>query len=103
MVEILALEEQIRHLHRPIPTAYGIKQCEECASLCHSRSGLYCDQPDAQYPCATIRVLDEYKEEYEERSVTVIEEMQELLTEVQLLKEKMDKVIARVIEEGKKK
>lgn len=33
-------------------------QCEYCAGLCHSRSGLGCEEPvDALYPCDTIRLV----------------------------------------------
>jgi hypothetical protein len=33
-------------------------QCGYCAGLCHSRSGLGCEQPvDALWPCDTVRLL----------------------------------------------
>ena len=33
-------------------------QCAYCAGLCHSRSGLGCDDPiDALWPCDTVRLL----------------------------------------------
>lgn len=32
-------------------------QCDYCASLCHSRSGLGCDDPDAPAPCLEITDL----------------------------------------------
>lgn len=33
-------------------------QCSYCASLCHSRSGLHCDEPgDAVYPCDTVKLI----------------------------------------------
>lgn len=32
--------------------------CEHCASLCHSSSGMNCDEPtDGAWPCATARAL----------------------------------------------
>ncbi len=34
------------------------QQCEYCASLCHSRSGLGCESPaDALWPCDSVRIL----------------------------------------------
>lgn len=34
--------------------------CDHCASLCHSRSGLGCDEPrDGAYPCEDIRTIAE--------------------------------------------
>lgn len=32
-------------------------RCDYCASLCHSRSGLGCDDPDAPAPCLEITDL----------------------------------------------
>jgi len=31
--------------------------CGGCQELCHSRSGLSCDSPDAPWPCAEVRAL----------------------------------------------
>jgi hypothetical protein len=52
------------------PTADGA-QCDWCASLCHSRSGLMCEQPDAPFPCPTLWLLalpfaghDDWREEW---------------------------------------
>lgn len=44
--------------HEPVD-AYpsGAVKCEYCASLCHSLSGLQCDNPDAPWPCDDIRDL----------------------------------------------
>jgi len=63
----LDAKRQIIELHSPEPSHYvngrfifdepGTPQCEYCASLCHSRSGLSCDDPDAPYPCDTVRLL----------------------------------------------
>jgi hypothetical protein len=33
-------------------------QCGYCADLCHSRSGLGCDSPDAPWPCETAELLE---------------------------------------------
>lgn len=51
-------KRRILDLHAPVPTFHHDQpQCEYCASLCHSRSGLGCDSPDAPYPCDTVRLL----------------------------------------------
>jgi hypothetical protein len=55
----------VLELHKPISddlwTSEGKRlgwQCEECASRCHSGSGLNCDEPlDAEYPCDTVEVI----------------------------------------------
>lgn len=54
----------ILDLHTPRPTGWhvppdGPLQCEHCAGLCHSYSGIGCDVPDAEYPCDTVRVIAE--------------------------------------------
>lgn len=61
----------ILDLHSPRSDYQGRQVCEYCADLCHSRSGLGCDDPDAPYPCDTVRLLagiysdrDGYKEEW---------------------------------------
>ena len=53
--------------HEPEPTGYqdgrfiGFEQgdlmCAYCESLCHSHSGIMCDNPDAPWPCPTVRLL----------------------------------------------
>jgi hypothetical protein len=61
------VKQRILDLHAPAPTNYvegryvpgeptGL-QCGHCAELCHSRSGLGCDSPDAPYPCETVQLL----------------------------------------------
>ncbi|MCW2768535.1 MAG: hypothetical protein JWO11_4494 [Nocardioides sp.] len=54
-------KRRVLDLHRPVPTGPtwqpGPPQCEHCASLCHSRSGLACESPDAPYPCETVRLV----------------------------------------------
>ena len=38
--------------HKPEKEAWGERiVCEWCENLCHSGSGLYCDSPDAPFPC----------------------------------------------------
>jgi hypothetical protein len=55
-------------LHKPVMFAWTkvdgtvVKEfgnyCEHCASLCHSSSGMSCDEPmDGAWPCATARAL----------------------------------------------
>lgn len=54
-------KRQLLDLHEPRPSGSIIRsgptQCGYCADLCHSRSGLGCDSPDAPYPCDTVRLL----------------------------------------------
>lgn len=68
-------KRRILDLHEPRPSGSinrsGPTQCGYCADLCHSRSGLGCDSPDAPYPCDTVRLLalpyadqDGYREEW---------------------------------------
>lgn len=62
IAEAQAAVERVRALHAPVVAWTGqltyVAQCGHCASLCHSRSGLGCDSPDAPWPCDTIRALD---------------------------------------------
>lgn len=44
----------ILDLHAPYVNRQGDVQCGHCMELCHSRSGLGCDDPDAPYPCETV-------------------------------------------------
>lgn len=51
-------------LHAPAPAGWPVRppkawQCGECASRCHSGSGLHCDDPDAEWPCSTISSVAE--------------------------------------------
>jgi hypothetical protein len=59
-------KRRILELHEPIPSQYvggryvgrpGDLQCSFCASLCHSSSGLRCEDPDAPWPCETVNLL----------------------------------------------
>jgi hypothetical protein len=60
-------KRRILDLHSPQATGYvdgvymhgetGELQCEHCAEQCHSRSGLGCEQPDAPWPCPTVRLV----------------------------------------------
>lgn len=53
-----AAEARVRALHVKGEDYQGRPYCEECASLCHSRSGLGCDDVDGAWPCPTIAALD---------------------------------------------
>jgi hypothetical protein len=45
-------------LHVPTLDAAGRKICEHCAELCHSHSGLQCDEPtDGAWPCETMKIV----------------------------------------------
>jgi hypothetical protein len=44
----------ILDLHTPYMNRKGDVQCDHCMQLCHSESGLGCDDPDAPYPCETV-------------------------------------------------
>ena len=35
----------------------GTLQCRHCTALCHSRSGLNCEAPDAPWPCTSVLML----------------------------------------------
>jgi hypothetical protein len=53
-------KRRLLDLHEPYQALYGVAkvpQCSHCSELCHSRSGLGCDNPDAPYPCPTVRLL----------------------------------------------
>lgn len=47
-----------RHAPRRNPD-WGTLECEYCASLCHSETGLRCDRPDAPTPCPDLLDLAE--------------------------------------------
>jgi hypothetical protein len=53
----IAAKRAILDLHSPFTHPYDGLVCDYCNSLCHSRSGLMCDSPDAPYPCDTVRLL----------------------------------------------
>ena len=52
----------IVELHKPVEMPYarveGTLTCNYCSGLCHSRSGLSCDDCPPLYPCATIQVIE---------------------------------------------
>ena len=62
-------KRRMLELHVPEPSGYinGVYQmasepigdpfCSHCANLCHSSSGIMCDNPDAPWPCPTVRIL----------------------------------------------
>jgi hypothetical protein len=54
-----AATRALLELHTPREADWhpGVWICNHCDSLCHSQSGLYCGNPDAVYPCETIRAL----------------------------------------------
>jgi hypothetical protein len=65
-LRMVAAHRKILDLHEP--SEYRIRrggvtevvmQCDHCASLCHSGSGLSCDSPDAPYPCETVQIVAE--------------------------------------------
>lgn len=58
----LDLAEAVLALHEPEFYELGkggkVRRCSYCASLCHSREGLSCDDPtDAVYPCDTAKLV----------------------------------------------
>lgn len=62
----VARDRKLLERHSPGPKVQRgvarqeVQQCEYCASLCHSRSGLMCDEPaDAVWPCDDVRDLAE--------------------------------------------
>lgn len=56
---ILGAEHALAVLERHAPVLDELDRlvCDGCEELCHSRSGLGCDSPDAPYPCAEVRSL----------------------------------------------
>jgi hypothetical protein len=67
----ISAKRRILELHAPFVDYQGRTICEHCANLCHSRSGLGCDDPDAPYPCDTVRLValslaerDGYRQEW---------------------------------------
>ena len=57
-VALLAVVE----LHKPVEMPYarveGTLTCNYCSGLCHSRSGLSCDDCPPLYPCPTIQAIE---------------------------------------------
>jgi hypothetical protein len=51
-------KREILDLHAPFAGYKGRVQCGHCAGLCHSDSGLRCEEPaDAMYPCENVTLL----------------------------------------------
>lgn len=51
-------KRKLLDLHAPFTDHAGRVRCDHCSELCHSRSGLGCDEPaDAMYPCPTVSLL----------------------------------------------
>ena len=59
---ILALRAVVE-LHKPVEMPYarveGTLTCNYCSGLCHSRSGLSCEDCPPLYPCPTIQAIEE--------------------------------------------
>ena len=53
---LLAAVEAVLELHKEVGSwRSGVYQCGQCAELCHSTSGLGCEDPiDAVWPCPTV-------------------------------------------------
>jgi hypothetical protein len=51
-------KRRVLDLHAPFTDYAGRIRCEHCTELCHSRSGLGCEDPaDAIHPCRTVLLL----------------------------------------------
>jgi hypothetical protein len=50
-------KRRILDLHAPSTDHKSRAVCQHCSELCHSRSGLGCDDPDAPYPCPTVQLV----------------------------------------------
>jgi hypothetical protein len=66
-------KRRMLELHSPVKQTFREHtQCDHCADLCHSYSGISCDAPvDALWPCPTARLLalpfadhPDYREEW---------------------------------------
>lgn len=54
----VTMKRDLLALHKPGKADfYDVDQCDHCADQCHSSSGLSCEEPDARYPCDTVRTL----------------------------------------------
>ena len=53
---LVAAVEAVLELHKEVGSwRSGVYQCGQCAELCHSTSGLGCEDPiDAVWPCPTV-------------------------------------------------
>lgn len=64
VAELERQRDAVLALHQPVETpargaAPARVQCDHCKGLCHSDSGLHCDEPyDAPWPCPTIQALE---------------------------------------------
>ena len=56
---LLAAVEAVLELHKEVGSwRSGVYQCGQCAELCHSTSGLGCEDPiDAVWPCPTVTAI----------------------------------------------
>ena len=52
----------VLELHKPVEMPYakveGTLTCNYCSGLCHSRSGLSCEDCPPLYPCPTIQEIE---------------------------------------------
>lgn len=49
----------IVELHKPFKDSWKEEmQCSYCVDLCHSETGLGCEDIDAVYPCLTIELIE---------------------------------------------
>ena len=53
---LVAAVKAVLELHKEVGSwRSGVYQCGQCAELCHSTSGLGCEDPiDAVWPCPTV-------------------------------------------------
>ena len=50
----------IAELHKPFKDSWKEEmQCGYCVNLCHSETGLGCEDIDGIYPCDTIEAIEE--------------------------------------------
>ena len=56
---LVAAVEAVLELHKEVGSwRSGVYQCGQCAELCHSTSGLGCEDPiDAVWPCPTVTAI----------------------------------------------
>jgi hypothetical protein len=65
-IEMAGLIAELEKLHLASDTklisGVNVKVCEHCLMLCHSHSGLNCDEPsDGMWPCETMKIVERYK------------------------------------------
>lgn len=55
------LIRQLEKLHVKTTDYKGHDICDHCAYLCHSHSGLGCDDVDGEWPCDTMKIVQRYE------------------------------------------